>query len=309
MAPKKRAKKRSRKPRRKAFDVGGWTAGFSTAAGAAALAWSAYSIVSRDPENRWFLDVVKQGKKDNRSAITVWVPGVSTLKNYHHKINTILAAKGMTSDKCPIAFFPYASSSVPLDLVAAAVDKVGFRTSRPQIVNMQLALSVLVNAFQQVHLVCHSHGCLIVKGALEGLGLPQPRVSISAFGPASIIPTRNSLFSVRHAVNWINREDVLVKYGIMDVPPNLLWNDTLQKITVGEGEHYIIARQSRTLDQLNQWSSEAEPQGRLDEIYAHSCYPYQTGVYCANRPVQVPHFALGDPSQHIIHGLQASDHV
>lgn len=240
--------------------------------------------------------------------MTVWIPGVSSKRDYKRDIKIILDSKEKDNTSCPVAFFPYSSTTTLLDVAAAGIDLHVTRANRTQVRNMQLALVTFVKYFKQVHIVCHSHGALILRRALESLGLHHPSISVHAFGPATLIPKRTSLFSVGRAINWVNKEDVLVTLGILRVPNETAFRDRLQRIKHGLDELEIISRQSRNIDQMKQWQQKPISPGWMPYgFFAHRCYPFFAGVVCSAKPVQLPIHPDGTFSADVIRGDSGSD--
>ena len=174
--------------------------------------------------------------------------------------------------RCPIAFFPYSSVSRPLDLVAAAIDKLSSAAFRPQIMNLEIAILQFLRHYSMLRITCHSHGALLVKRALTALGLKRHtdmrRILIFSFGPAELVPRKTSAYEVRACMNYVNSDDILVETGVLQVPPRLLDTQTLLRerswrfLWGGDECHLFIKASGKSPGE------------------AHSYYPFTVGVDC-----------------------------
>lgn len=255
----------------------------------AGLAFAAYKDITRQPRSEWIIRFIERHPAGATPHITLWVPGVSTRANYQHmeKVRRAVGYRGRRERAdCPVAFFPYSSKVVALDLVAALMDKLDASDLRPQIVNIQLAISQFLHHYQTVSIVCHSHGALLVHRALEGLGLQDlgGRVAVSAFGPAHLVMKTAPKYRLRFAVNWVNMDDVLLQWRILRLPP-VRPDGEVHTYAYEDGEVTIVARDNQANPQ--DWESWCpgdglKPGGR--GIGAHSCYPFQAGLFCKPAP-------------------------
>ena len=254
-------------------------------AATALVLFGVYKYITRQPTNDWFQSFVEK-HKGQTDFVNVWIPGVSTKNGYDAKIRADLEKTG---NECFVAWFPYSSAVITLDLVAALVDKLPGLDFRPQVVNIQLALAVFLSNFKKIHITAHSHGGLLVKRALEGLRLGEEnggRITVGAFGPASLVPWKSNLYQVGSAINWVNEEDILVQRGILKMPPGIRWHDENSQELKGEGdrdgEMYVInARNSgKNQDKFRKWCPLSDLKLGGFGIGAHSCYPFKVGLRC-----------------------------
>lgn len=254
--------------------------------GAALVLFGVYRYLSRQPSNSWIHDFLDK-YRGRVESVNLWVPGVNSKVGYQQGLEDDFRHQDL---RCPIAWYPYSSVNVPLDLFSAVIDKIPTINFRPQITNIQLALALFLANFKTVNITCHSHGGLLVKRALEGLRLRKEgdggRVIVSAFGPAALVPQISELYQIDAAVNWVNREDILVKTGVLRLPDALQWNDghEPQEVKVGADMYKVIARDSRNnLKVFQAWCERKNLQLDWKGIGPHSCYPFQVGLMCADR--------------------------
>lgn len=265
-----------------------------TAAAAAAL-FATYKYITREPGQEWFREAIRKWQK-RTNIITVWVPGVSTRQGYDKALRESLEVRGLGSDRtCPIAYFPYSSRVVSLDLLSALMDKLPLIDLRPQIKNLQLAISLFLGCFEHICIVCHSHGALLVRRTLEALHLNfSTRIRVNAFGPAELVPQTSDIpgrrYITRYARNWINHDDVLVRLGILKLPAGVRWDDTQQRITQNGCTYYLMARRATDVEGFRLWCGHTQLEPGLPGVDAHSCYPFDAGVFCRDRIDDAPEY-------------------
>lgn len=258
-----------------------------TAAAASAL-FATYKYITREPGQDWFRDAIRKWQKRS-NILTVWVPGVSTKEGYDAALMDSLKVRGLGSEKaCPIAYFPYSSRVVSLDLLSALMDKLPLMDLRPQIKNLQLALSLFLGHFQHICIVCHSHGALLVRRTLEALHLNfSTRIRVNAFGPAVLVPQTSDIpgrrYITRYSRNWVNQDDVLVRLGVLKMPAGTRWDDAQQRIEQDRCVYYLMARRAPQVEDFRQWCGHTQLQPGGLGVDAHSCYPFDVGVFCRDR--------------------------
>lgn len=155
------------------------------------------------------------------------VPGVGSQADLFEQTFREKVEGSLVPGVCELAFFPYSSASIPLDLITAVLDKLHFASLRPQVRNISLAIQLFLRRYDRLVIICHSHGALLVRDALKktGLGLGtadgDPRVTVHSFGPASLVPYACGQYKVLNCTNYIHPKDIVVQTGILDLPGNL----------------------------------------------------------------------------------------
>ena len=246
----------------------------TTALLTAAVTASALVYLKRHPGDEWIHEYIAKNKSNYAN---LWVPGVSTKSGQTDVFIRQQKDKQFIKPDCDIACFPYSSVSQPLDITAALIDKVKATNFRPQVLNLQLAILMFLKRFRILNIVCHSHGALLVKRALTGLRLREPRrVVINCFGPAEFVPRLTSTYEVNACINWINSNDILVRLRVLWVPPEVSQlppSDVWREITLeADGGKELIDVLARCVKDTT-----------LSALACHSLYPFHVGVACVGR--------------------------
>lgn len=246
----------------------------ATAAGVSVAGLVVYKVlryITRDPGEQWILDYlsVNKGKVAN-----LWIPGIGTRSGQTKQEVEKMVEKKLIPGRCEIAFFPYSSLSLPMDLLAALVDKLKLGAFRPQIRSIAVAIATFLERYDKLNIVCHSHGAMLVKEALTMLRVQQDgsKITIHAFGPAELVPFKCKDYEVSACLNWVVKEDVLVRLGILDLPKDLMTQENIDKETThhfqwGPGNSYSVYL-------LSLHRVPATP------VSIHAIYPFSIGIEC-----------------------------
>ena len=248
-----------------------------------AVLFQVYRTMTRDPTTAWIHEFLA---KEKAGHMTLWVPGVSTTAGDLRLQQATLEAQGLPPDECHVAYFPYSSVVVSVDLLAALMDKLDVGDVRPQITNLQLAIALFTSKYEFIDIVCHSHGALLVRRALEGLQhRSATRIRVNAFGPAVLVPEQSPKYEVCSSVNWVNRDDILVTLRILRLPAGVTFDDShVHQYTHGGAVYKVVARSDPAT--FRQWCPGTQLKPGAPGLDAHSCYPFQVGVFCKEAPRQ-----------------------
>lgn len=246
----------------------------ATAAGVTVTSLLVFKIlkyITRDPGDQWIVDYLKA---NTGKVANLWIPGVGTRSGQTKQEVEEMVRKQLIPGKCEIAFFPYSSLNLPLDLLAALLDKLRLGAFRPQIQNIAVAIATFLAHFDNLHIVCHSHGAMLLKAALMLLGNREDgnKITIHAFGPAELVPFQCKEYKVQACLNWVLVDDVLVRLGVLDLPKDLVTREQVEKETSHHfewGPGYLYSVYVSSLHRV-----------RKTSIWKHGRYPFSIGIDC-----------------------------
>ena len=241
----------------------------------AAILWKLYRYVTRDPGDEWLQEYLQ---RNTGQVANLWIPGIGTRAGQTKQEVDDMVKDKLIPGECEIAFFPYSSLSLPMDLLVATIDKMQYGSLRPQVKNIAKAISILLERYKSLFIVCHSHGAMLLKQALWMRGVTDEessKITINCFGPAELVPYRCPRYKVAWCLNWVVVEDVLVTRKVLDIPEELLTKDNIERETT---RHFEWGREEFYSTYV--YSLKRVP---ATAIGKHTMYPYSIGVFCPDK--------------------------